>query len=82
MAAIKTELKKMIDEQNDVSVLKAIRTLLQKAGLDSTLKEKLTIRALKSEQDIKAGRLFSRKDVVKRTNHFLSKLSWFIPTRQ
>ncbi|MDZ4845764.1 MAG: hypothetical protein SH857_09470 [Chitinophagales bacterium] len=73
MAAIKTELKKMIDEQNDVSVLKAIRTLLQKAGLDSTLKEKLTIRALKSEQDIKAGRLFSRKDVVKRTNHFLSK---------
>ncbi len=67
MAAIKTELKKMIDEQNDVSVLKAIRTLLQKAGMDSTLREELTTRALKSEQDIKAGHLFSRKEVVKRT---------------
>ena len=71
--AIKTELKKLIDEQDDLNVLQAIRTLLQKAGMDSTLREKLTTRALKSEQDIKAGHVFSRKAVVKRTNQLPGK---------
>ncbi len=34
-----------------------------KSSLDSTLKEKLTARALTSEQDIKDGRVLSREEM-------------------
>ncbi len=64
---IRTELKKMIEQEKDVRVLEAIHTILLKTGLNVSLKEKLTARALKSEKDIKAGRLFSRDEVAKRT---------------
>ncbi len=65
---IKVELKKMIENEEDLSVLQAIRTLLKKTSLDPIVKEKLTIRALKSEEDIKQGRVFSKDEVIKRTN--------------
>jgi hypothetical protein len=65
---LKTELQRMIEQETDVNVLKAIRTILQKTSLNPVLKEKLTSRALKSEADIQAGRLFSKEDVIKRTN--------------
>jgi len=54
---LKTEVKQLIEEEQDESILKAIRTLLQKVGLNATLKEKLTSRALQSEIEIKSGRL-------------------------
>lgn len=63
---LKTELQQMIERETDVNVLKAIRTILQKTSLNPVLKEKLTSRALKSEADIQAGRVFSREDVEKR----------------
>ena len=66
-AEIKTELQQMIEHENDLSVLQAIRTILLKTGLNPVLKEKLTLRALKSEEDIKAGRVHSKEEVVKRT---------------
>jgi hypothetical protein len=65
---LRTELQKMIGQETDVTVLKAIRTILQKTSLNPVLKEKLTSRAHKSETDIKAGRVFSKNDVIKRTN--------------
>lgn len=65
---LRTELQKMIEQEADVTVLKAIRTILQKTSLNPALKEKLTSRALKSEADIKAGRVFSKSDVIKRTS--------------
>lgn len=64
---IKTELRELIEQQEDLNLLKAIRTLLKKAGLDAELKEKLTARALKSEEDIEKGRLFTREEIVKAT---------------
>jgi len=63
-AEIKTELQLMIEHENDMSVLQAIRTILLKTGLNPVLKEKLTFRALKSEDDIKAGRVYSTEEVV------------------
>ena len=57
----------MIEREKDMSILKAIRTILQKTGLDPILKEKLTARALSSEKDIVAGHLFSKEEVVQRT---------------
>jgi hypothetical protein len=65
---IKTELWQLIEHETDMSVLQAIHTILLKTGLNPKLKEKLTLRALKSEEDIKANRVFSKQDVVRRTN--------------
>lgn len=65
---IKTELQQMIEHETDMSVLQAIYTILLKTSLSPELKEKLTLRALKSEEDIKAGRVFSKEEVIQRTN--------------
>ena len=70
---IKTELKELIEQQNDLSLLKAIKTLLQKAGLDATLKEKLSGRALRAEKDIKAGRVLSKEEVIRKTNKIIGR---------
>jgi hypothetical protein len=51
-ADIKTELRELIENETDLHVLEAIKTLLKKSSLDSLFKEKLTSRALKSEEDI------------------------------
>lgn len=70
---LKTELQKMIEQENDVNILKALRTILEKTTLDPVLKEKLTSRALKSEEDIKAGRLLNKVQMIKLTNDHLGQ---------
>lgn len=65
---IKTELRELIDKESDNSILEAIRTLLKKTKLNPILKEKLTSRALKAEEDIKAGRVMDRKKLEFRLN--------------
>jgi hypothetical protein len=70
---IKSELKQLIERESDTSILQAIRTLLTKTSLDSMLKEKLTKRALKSEEDIIAERLLTKEEMIKRTNDSLAK---------
>lgn len=70
---LKAELKQLIEQQKDMSLLKAIKTLLQKAGLDTTLREKLTSRALKAEKDIKAGRVLSKEEMIRKTNKIIGK---------
>jgi hypothetical protein len=64
---IKEELKLLIEKESDTSILQAILTLLSKTSLDSTLKAKLTERALKSELDISSKRIMSKEDVIKRS---------------
>lgn len=64
---IKTELQQMIERETDLGVLEAIRTILQKTSLNPMLKEKLTSRALQSEKDIAAGHLFSKEELIRRT---------------
>ena len=65
---IKSELRRMIEQETDISVLEAIRTILQKTSLNPVLKEKLTSRALKSEKDIHSGRVSGKEDVTKRVS--------------
>ena len=65
---IKSQLQKMIDEQEDINVLQAIYTLLQKTSLNPILKIKLANRAKKAESDIAAGRVFTKEDIIQRTN--------------
>jgi hypothetical protein len=65
---IKSRLQQMIDEQDDINVLEAIYTLLQKNSLNpAVLKSKLTNRAKKAEDDIATGKLFTKEDVIQRT---------------
>jgi hypothetical protein len=64
---IKTELQQMIERENDMRILEAIRTILQKTSLNPMLKEKLTERALKSEKDIVEGRLLGKEKIQQRT---------------
>ena len=63
---IKKELRILIEKENDLHILEAIKTLLVKSSLDPTLKEKLTSRALKAEEDIKEGRVYTREEFEKK----------------
>ncbi len=65
---IKIELQALIEKETDNSILEAIGTLLRKSNLDPTLKQKLTSRALKSEEDIAAGRVMDRKELEQKLN--------------
>jgi hypothetical protein len=65
-ADIKQELGTLIEEENDLDVLEAVKTLLVKTSLDPILKEKLTSRALNAEEDIRAGRLYTREEFEKK----------------
>jgi hypothetical protein len=68
---IKTELRALIEKETDNSILQAIYTLLKKSSLDPKLKEKLTARALKSEEDIAAGRVMNRQELEQKLNERL-----------
>jgi hypothetical protein len=70
---IKTELIQLIERESDTSILQAIRTILTKTSLDGVLKEKLTKRALQSENDIVSTRLLSKEEMKKKTNDYLAK---------
>jgi hypothetical protein len=70
---IKTELKELIEQERDLSILKAIKILLKKNALDNDLQEKLTNRAIKSEEDIKAGRVLNRSEIIRQTNKLIKK---------
>lgn len=72
-ADIKTELRELIDKESDNSILEAIRTLLKKTRLNPILKEKLTSRALKAEEDIKAGRVMNREELELRLDKRLGE---------
>lgn len=66
---LRLEIGRLLDREQDVSVLEAIRDLLRKTTLDPVLREKLTARALKAEEDIKTGKGHSRQDLEHDTDH-------------
>ncbi len=63
------EIKKLIDEQEDTRLLDEIRQLLKPVS-NPILREKLTARALRSEEDIKHGRIFTVEEVRKNTQRY------------
>jgi hypothetical protein len=68
---IKQELRTLIEKENDLHVLEAIKTLLVKSSLNPILKEKLTSRALKAEKDIKSGRVYTKEEFEKKLDNGL-----------
>lgn len=71
--AIKIELKELIEKERDLSILKAIKALLRKTTLDTILREKLSQRAIRSEEDIKSGRVLSKKEIIRQTDKLIKK---------
>ena len=71
VAEIKKELRQLIELENDPEILNAIRTLLSKSVKEFTLKEKLIARAIRSNSDIKEGRLLNRNDVETKSDRYL-----------
>ena len=69
--AIKIELKELIEKERDLSILKAIKALLRKTTLDTILREKLSQRAIRSEEDIKSGRVLSKKEIIRQTDKLI-----------
>jgi len=61
----------LIEKENDHHIPEAIRTLREKTSLDLRLKEKLTSRALKSEQDIKEGQVMERNELEMKLSDML-----------
>lgn len=59
---IKQELIRMIEAENDPAILESIKDLLNPILTDPILEEKMISRALKAEEDIKAGRVYSEED--------------------
>jgi len=57
----------MIEQEMDMSVLEAIHIILRKTKLNLALKEKMTSRVLRAEDDVASGRLLSQEEVILRT---------------
>ena len=68
---IKQDLPNIIEVENDQDILEAIRELLQKPEIDQVLQEKLISRALKTEVDFKAGKIYTRAEGIERTNNLI-----------
>ncbi|MCE7863020.1 MAG: hypothetical protein DYG99_05695 [Bacteroidetes bacterium CHB5] len=64
---LKLELVEMIERETNIQVLEALHILLSKSTSQPVLKEKLSSRALKAEEDIKRGRYYSVNEVISRT---------------
>ena len=56
---IKTELQGLIEKETDLRVLEAVKALFTKKDLDASIEKEMTSRALKSEQDIKDGKVYT-----------------------
>lgn len=70
---IKQELRTLIDKEKDLHILEAIKTLLVKSRLDPVLKEKLTTRAFKAEEDIQSGKVYTREEFEKELDNRLGQ---------
>lgn len=73
LAQQKLELVRMIESVNNSEILDAVRDLLTDSERDLKMKQKMVLGALRSEEDFKAGRVYTREQVVERTNRILNK---------
>ena len=69
----KQELVRMIESVNDPEILLAIKNLLNETLISEEYKNRMIVCALKSEEDYKAGRVYTREQVVERTNRILNR---------
>ncbi|MCA4896038.1 MAG: hypothetical protein IM574_12555 [Cytophagales bacterium] len=68
IAQQKQELVRMIESVNNPEILDAVKNLLSDSERDLKIKQKMIFGALRSEEDFKAGRIYTREQVIERTN--------------
>lgn len=68
----KEEIKKLVDEQQDSALIEEVYELLQ-PRLNSVERERLIARALRSEEDIKHGRVNTPEEALERLNKLFKK---------
>jgi hypothetical protein len=73
IAQQKQELVRLIESVNNPEILDAVKNLLSESERNSLIKKKMVLGALKSEEDFKAGRIYTREQVVERTNRLFDK---------
>ncbi|WP_375577575.1 hypothetical protein ABWH96_10985 [Marivirga tractuosa] len=56
---IKAELKNLIDQETNLSLLKAVKALFKQRDFHSSIEKEMISRALESEQDIKEGKVYT-----------------------
>ncbi len=66
------EIKKLLDEQEDSHLLDEVYEIL-KPKSDPVLRERLIARALRSEEDIKQGRLNTPEEALARLDKLFKK---------
>ncbi len=71
--AIKEELKQRIDLEDNPIVLDAVKDLLNHPPIDPVLQAKLVSRALKAEEDIKAGRVYTSEEFKSKVNEHIAR---------
>ena len=59
VAEIKSEIQKLVEVQNDPDILNNVYEILEKAQKEAEIKAAMTARALKAEEDIKEGRVYT-----------------------
>jgi hypothetical protein len=65
---LKKELFDLIQQEDDVEILNALKTILNKNHTSNTLRDKLEIRAKKSSEEIAEDKLYTLDDVVQILN--------------
>lgn len=65
---IKTQLKDLIDQETNLSLLEAAKALLTQGDFDPSVEKEMVSRALKSEQDIKEGKVYTIEEAEARLN--------------
>ena len=63
----------MIESVNDPEILQAVKNLLNESQISEDYKNRMIEGALKSEEDYKAGRVYTREQVIERTSRVLNK---------
>lgn len=56
---IKTELKSLIDQETNLSLLETVKALFKQRDFDPSIEKEMISRALESEKDIKEGKVYT-----------------------
>ncbi len=70
---IKSELKTLIDKETDLEFLKDVKAIFDHENVDPSKEQEMISRVLKSEQDIREGKVFTieeSKDRLKKSLGF------------
>lgn len=70
-ADIKSELKSLIDQETNLSLLETVKALFAQKDFDPSIEKEMVSRALKSEQNIKEGKVYTIEEAAARLNERL-----------